>query len=229
MNTKAFTRILVILLSIATQAGAQQYFRIAADFTVKSKSASGDQSLTMGKVRYDRNQHQILYDVSFPDKELWVAADTVIYRIKDKRLVSKSFSPSLSEFSVFHLALNSHLQDFGLKSSQYTLDGISREGEMVISTWKPPANLADKLGNILVSTIDKKLYGVVFMDYEGKVLRKQFFDQYMVVDGLAFPGRITEIYYVNDKEDYQVTSFKNLKVDEMDYDDLYFFPVHQFR
>ena len=59
--------LLGMMLLTATESFSQEYFRISADFSVKSKLASGEQSLTMGRVAYDRNQGQILYHMNFPD------------------------------------------------------------------------------------------------------------------------------------------------------------------
>jgi len=46
---------------------------------IKAKSPTGEQQLTVGKLYYDKNVKQIVYDVSFPEKEIWVQRDTVLY------------------------------------------------------------------------------------------------------------------------------------------------------
>jgi len=208
---------------------AQEYRRIRADFTVKAKTASGEQSLTVGQVFYDRSNKQVIYQVSFPEKECWVIADSMIYQIKDNLLVQKTSTFSVAEFTIFHLALNSQLQDFGLKSTRYTPGNINKDGEMVITTWIPPSSVKKRFGNILISVKAKQLYGVVFLNPEGTVLRKQFFEQYQVINGLAFPDRIVEINIVNGQENYQITSYKNVMVDEKDNHNQYYYPVNHFR
>lgn len=201
----------------------QQYNRIHADFSVKVKDASGGQSLTMGQVFYDRNNKQLIYYVTFPEKVTWVTSDTLVYQIKDDKLISKTATFSMAEFTVFHLALNSHLQDFGLKNTTYTADDVKREGDLVITTWAPPEKARKKLGNILVSVKNKKLFGVIFQDPQGVIIRKQFFENYLLINGLAFPGKIIEINISNGIESYQVTSYKNVLVDEMENDSKYFY------
>ena len=201
----------------------QQYTRIHADFSVKVKTASGGQSLTMGQVFYDRNNKQLIYYVTFPEKETWVTSDTVVYQIKDGKLISKTATFSMAEFTVFHLALNSHLQDFGLKNTRYAARDVQREGDLVITTWAPPEKAREKLGNILVSVKNKQLFGVVFQDPQGVIIRKQFFEAYQLISGLAFPGKIIEINISNGIESYQVTSYKNVVVDEMENDNKYFY------
>jgi hypothetical protein len=215
---------LCLLISISTgNAAAQNYTRIQADFSVKAKSITGGQTLTMGQVYYDRNIKQLIYYVTFPEKEIWVTSDTVLYQIKEGKLISKTSTLSMSEFTVFHLALSSHLQDFGLKNTNYTASDIQRDRDLVITTWIPPAKAREKLGNILVSVKSKQLFGVIFQDPKGTVLRKQFFENYLLVNGLAFPGKIIEINIVNGIDSYQVTTYKNIVIDEMENDNKYFY------
>jgi hypothetical protein len=202
---------------------SQSYNRIRADFSVKIKTASGGQSLTLGQVFYDRNFRQIIYYETFPEKETWITADTLVYQIKDEKLISKTSTFSMSEFTVFHLALNSHLQDFGLKNTSYQVSHVERDRDLVITTWTPPEKTRGKLGNILVSVKNKQLFGVVFMDTKGVIIRKQFFENYLLINGLSFPGKIVEINISNGLESYQVTTYKNIVVDEMENDSKYFY------
>ena len=201
----------------------QQYNRIHTEFSVKVKNASGGQSLTMGQVFYDRNNKQLIYYVNFPEKVIWVTSDTLVYQIKDDKLISKTATFSMAEFTVFHLALNSHLQDFGLKNTRYIATEVQREGDLVITTWSPPEKARAQLGNILVSVKKKQLFGVIFQDPKGMVIRKQFFEDYLLIRGLSFPGKIIEININNGIESYQVTSYKNVVVDEMENDNKYYY------
>lgn len=217
----------ILLFSLGGQ--SQQYNRIHADFSVKVKTASGGQSLTLGQVYYDRNIKQIIYYLTFPEREIWVTADTLVYQIRGDKLISKTATFSMAEFTVFHLALNSRLQDFGLRNTRYTVEGVTREKDMVITTWSPPEKAREKLGNILVSVKNKQLFGVVFQDPAGTVIRKQFFEDYKVTGGLAFPGKITEINITNGIESYQVTTYKNVVADELENDSKYYYNVGGLR
>lgn len=211
-----FLFVILLALSGFSVCEGQQYMRIRADFSIKVKNATGGQSLTMGQVYYDRNIRQLIYYVVFPEKETWITSDTLVYQVKNDKLVSKTGTFSMAEFTVFHLALNSHLQDYGLKNTRYIASEVQREGDQVITTWSPPAQAREKLGNIHVSVKNKQLFGVVFQDPKNFVLRKQFFENYLVVGGLAFPTRIVEINISNGIESYQVTTYKNIVVDEME-------------
>ena len=206
---------------------AQRYFRISADMTIKSKRATGEQAITIGTVFFDRNNKQIIYNISFPNSETWVTTDSLTYRILEDSIVSRQFSAGMAGFSIFNLALNSHLPNFGMKNSSYHIDNVERDGENVITTWAPPVNMTDKLGNILVSTRDKKLFGVIFLDVSGEVLRKQFFEDYFSVSGLSFPAKIVEIGYEFGTENYQITNFRKLKLDDLENNSsyLYILPI----
>ncbi len=220
---------ILFLLVSANDALSQKYSRVSADFSVKIKSPSGGQSLSQGRVYYDRGLRQIIYILTFPEPETWVSADTVLYRIRDGKVVSRNFSPSMADFSVFHLALSSHLQNFGLNLTKYEPKTVTREGDQVITTWLPPMHASDKLGKILVSARNKQLYGVIFFDPKGIVIRKQFFEDYQVISGLSFPGKIVEINIFSGSETYQVTTFKNIVIDESENDDKYYYPVGSLR
>jgi len=217
------------LLLAQGAAFSQQYNRIHADFSVKVKTASGGQSLTMGQVYYDRNIKQIIYYVSFPEKEMWITSDTMVYQVRNDKLISKTSTFSIAEFTVFHLALNSRLQDYGLRNTTYKVENVDREKDLVITTWAPPEKARESLGNILVSVKSKQLFGVVFQDPKGIPLRKQFFEEYQVVSGLSFPGKIVEVNTTAGIDSYQVTTYKNVVVDEMDNDNKYYYPVGALR
>lgn len=204
---------------------AQQYFRIRADVSVKTRLTSGEQNLTMGQVFYDRNERKIVYALTFPEPEHIVTVDTLTYSVRDGRITNRVFSPSLVEFSVFHLALSSNLPDYGLRKTQFTVGQVVREGDQVITTWDPPKELKEELGQLKISVRNKQLFGVIFYSAAGDIVRKQFFENYLLRDGLAFPGRIVEISYTPEGENYQVMTFNNLIVDEVDHNDMYHYQL----
>lgn len=222
MKTSHRHIIFAILLIYSGVAGhSQQYFRICGDMTIKSKTSSGEQAITMGRVFFDRNNQQIVYRISFPEEETWVTTDSLTYRIINDSLVSNHLSLGMAEFSVFNLALNSQLADFGLKKSSFHIVNVERKGDLVITSWAPEENMKEHMGNILVSTKNKMLFAVVFMNAEGEVLRKQFFEEYFEISGIAFPAKIVEIGYDEDAENYQVTNFRNIRIDELENNSIY--------
>lgn len=221
VKTSIHKYLTLFLLLIAPQLSGQQFFRIRAEVTIKTILTNGEQSLTMGQVFYDRNERMIVYRLSFPEPEDIITADTVTYSVRNGAITHRVFSPSMVEFSVFHLALSSNLPDYGLKKTQFEITQVVRDQDLVITTWNPPAKIAEDIGQMKVSVKDKKLFGVIFYTPEGEISRKQLFENYIIEDGLVFPGRIVEISYTPEGENYQVMTFKNITIDEMGHNDLY--------
>ena len=99
---------------------------------------------------------------------------------------------------------------------------------MVITTWLPPEKLAKITGKVLISNKSNKLFGIVFLDTKDNVVKKQFFNNYQNISGVEFPTEITEITYTGNKENYQVTTYKNVVIDETK-DNLYFdYPIPKY-
>ena len=218
MKVLIFLGLVITSLSVCK---GQQYFRISGEVSIKSKSAFGAQELVKGEFFFDRNTKQVVYRISFPEAETWVTTDSLTYRIVNDSLVSNHLSAGMAEFSVFNLALNSRLTDFGLKNSSFQIEHVERKGDLVITTWSPDEALKEHMGKILVSTQNKKLFGVVFLDPLGSVLKKQFFEEYFDTSGIAFPSKIVEIGYSEGGESYQVTNFRNIRIDELENNSIY--------
>lgn len=66
---------------------------------------------------------------------------------------------------------------------------------------------------------------MVFIDSKDKIIRKQFFDNYQNFRGLEFPMEIVDISYTLNKENYQVTTYKNLEIDDVTEDYIYNFAI----
>jgi len=206
---------------------AQVFSRIEAGFSIKEKNSDGTSGLTMGKVYYDKNIRQIVFNISFPRSEMMVVKDTLIYRIIDNKLLEKVKTNEIIDFSILNLCLNGMLQDFGLKNSSYHLTNMEKDSNMVISTWEPHKALVKIRGKIILSKIDKKLNGLVAYSPEGKIVAKQFFRDYQNIDGLNFPAKIIQFIYLDDKEEHKLTTYKDIIVNnfsnEKDYN--YTIPV----
>ena len=203
---------------------AQQFFRVKADFSIKQKKANGESTLIMGKVYYDKNAKKIVYINSFPKEETDVLVDTILYSIIDNRVVSKNSTFFTYRFSIFHLALIGKLSTFGLDGSIYKLVKTEKEKDLVITTWEADGKGKEKLGKIILSTKNKKLYGVVVFDNKNKIIMKQFFKNFVNVNGMDFPSEITQISYnASGKESYGITTYKNIVVDDIKDDNIYNF------
>jgi hypothetical protein len=201
------------------------FFRIKTDFIIKAKSPTGEQQLTVGKIYYDKNVKQIVYDISFPEKEIWVQRDTVLYKIVNSKIIGKQRIPAGIEFSIYNLVLNGTLNDYGLKKTKFTLRKVEKSDNNVISTWEPPIEFKKYFGDILLSNVDQKLNGIVFKNNAGEVVSRQFFRNYMKVNGLSFPQEIYRENFVNGKKDIELTTFTNIVVNDLSGENKYDFKM----
>lgn len=221
---KTFFLILFLGFSFC-QVNAQKFYRIKGEYSIKAKSADGKSQLTIGKFYYDKNIKKLVYQNTFPQKETWVSSDTLVYRIINDKVESKYKSPPIGQFSIFHLVLTNQINNYGLKNSPFTIQKVEKQNDLVITTWLPPKNLAAIFGKVLISNKNNRLFGMVFIDSKDKILRKQFFDRYQNFRGLEFPMEIVDITYTSDKENYQVTTYKNIEIDDVTEDYLYNFVI----
>ena len=219
---KYLTLFLLFFLFLTGEIFSQEYFRIEADFTVKVKKNDGKMNLTRGKVFYDKNYKELIYEITFPQVEKWAIRDTNLYKIRNDSLIKRESIPSINEFTVFHLSLNSNLNDFGLKNSVYKISKVEKKGDLVLSYWKIPERAKLPLDYVIVAKKNNKLESVVLMGKESKIISRQFFRNYVQIDAFEFPGQIIQILYdKNGKENYQVTEFKNIIVNNIQDNDSY--------
>jgi hypothetical protein len=207
------------------QVEPQVFFRIKTDFMIKAKSPTGEQQLTVGKIYFDKNVKQIVYDVSFPEKEIWVQRDTVLYKIVNSKIIGKQRIPAGIEFSIYNLVLNGTLNDYGLKKTKFILRKVEKSDNNVISTWEPPLEFKKYFGDILLSNVNQKLNGIVFKNNAGEVVSRQFFRNYMKVNGLSFPQEIYRENYINGQKDIELTTFTNIVVNDLSGENKYDFKI----
>ena len=219
---KYFVLIIIIGLSFHSFTFAQEYFRLSAEFTVKVKNSDGNLNLTKGKVFYDKNYKELIYEISFPQNEKWVIKDTSLIIIRKDTLYKKTSIPSINEFTVFHLALNSNLNDFGLKNSIYKISKVEKKKDLVLSYWKIPNQVSTVLDHVIIAKKDNRLESVVMIGNESKILSRQFFKDYQKFDAFEFPRQIVQILYDTEGlENYQITEFQNLKINDLENNNFY--------
>ncbi|MFN5069024.1 MAG: hypothetical protein ACK5FC_04005 [Bacteroidota bacterium] len=226
-------KLLLCLISLSfvnLLANAQQHYRIKSDFSIKENLPDGTSNLTMGTVYFDKNNKKIVYSISFPTKTLQVLTDSFFYELKANKLSEKKKATNLLQFSIFNLALSSNLSNYGLNTNGiFKLTDVSKEDSLVISTWEPStAKLKELTGKVLISQKRRLLYGLVFFDNKNNVLSKQFFTEYINVKGLNFPSQITQINYINGKEYYKVTTYKNIVVNATNENEIYNYNISTY-
>lgn len=199
---------------------SQAYFRISADFSIKDKNPKGSE-FYKGKVYYDKEYGKIIYEVTFPEPKTLVLADTQMYVLENKQVVSKSFTPSTNKFTIFNLALSGDLKNFGLDKSGYYINSIEESEDQTIIEWLPPTALEDKLGKAVLSLKNDQLFGIVLFKPNGEIMGKRFYKNYVSVNGLPFPKKIIQISYLHGTEYYKITTFENIEIDELENDEMY--------
>ena len=214
----------IILLSFST-VQSQDFYRIKTDFIIKSKSLTGEQQLTVGKIYYDKNIKKIIFDINFPEKEVWVQKDTTLYKIVDSKVIDKQNTPNITEFTIYHLTLNGHLSDYGLKNSSFSIIDIEKDGKNIISTWEPSKELKEVFGNVLMLNTDQQLTGIIFKNKDDEIVSRQFFRNYMKIKGLPFPQEIIRENHVDGQIFYEITTYSNTTINEYSNEDKYDFQI----
>jgi hypothetical protein len=209
---------------IESNCPAQQFHRIKADYSIKYKDPTGNEVLQMGVVYYDMNSKKIVMKNGFPVREMIVQTDSTIYQIRSNNIFASQKTYSLVELSVFHLALTGSLSDFGLGKTGYKLDTVKNDKGLVLSSWSPPVNKSN-LGRILLSTKEKQLFGIVFLDTKDKIIAKHFFRDYTNIKGFEFPTEVLIVTYQDDREVYHLTKYSNIAVEETINDEYYNFKI----
>jgi len=215
------TSVLLLIAFIPIMAFAQKdaYYRVRADFSIKENCTDGKSSLTIGQVYFDRMKKKIVYNLRFPEKEIWVFQDSLMYKIQKGTIEKKPLMPGFIEFSIFNLALNNNLKDYGLNKSIYSVKSVMKEDSMVISIWIPQKQYEKAYGEVKISVIDNKLYGVIFYNPKKRIIGKQIFSGYTRINSFEFPTEILNFTYLeNGSEIHQMTTYKNIKVNNWDED-----------
>jgi hypothetical protein len=211
-------------LALPMKGQTQYYYRIECDISIKNKVEGGEGALIMGRAYYDKSRNQMVYDIRFPEKEVWVIKDTVLYIQKDDQLTQTQRIDQYNQSTVFHKILEGQLNNYGLQGSIFSIKSIQRDDDMVITTWVPRTE-AEQLGTILTSTVDDALFGVVFKNQEGQIIGRQLFRDYTVVSGLKVPTEVIQVFYRDTLEEYQVFSFSNISINNPGNEHMYAYPV----
>ncbi|MBN1251765.1 MAG: hypothetical protein JXR51_06790 [Bacteroidales bacterium] len=219
--------LIFLILLFANNISAQEFYRFSAEYSVKYKEKNGTEMLKLGKVFYDFKQKQIVIKNGFPVKEIFVYTDTTVYQLRNDRVVNKEKIIAPVEFSIFHLALNEQLRNYGLDKAGYILDTVKRDKGLIIALWKPPVNFQNIFGNVLVSTKEKQLFGIVFLNTKGDIVSKHFFRNYQQINGFSFPTEVVRMNYIDDFESYETTTYKKIIINDTENNEYYNYDFHK--
>lgn len=214
-----------VSLFIGFNCVAQGSYRLRADITIKVKNIDSTFQITKGKVFYDQNARKIIYDISFHSKQLFVTNDTLLYCYLNDTLHSVTYSPLKPEFSVFHFILNGQLADFGLCNSYFSILNVEKVNDLIVTTWSPPAGVDSPIGEIHISTKDKKLHTTLIHNSDGELLSRQIFKKYEYHNGANIPKEILSISYIRGLKMYQIIEFSNIALNEDGNENIYDYPI----
>jgi hypothetical protein len=206
----------LIIFSITLPSFSQQInYRLTADFSIKEKNAELS-SVHTGKIYYDLNTDIFVYNIYFPEKVDWVIHDTSFYTFKESAMESRVTIPKINSTNLIHLSLTASLYDYGLiESGLYKMEDVKNENDLIITTYSSiHSRLESKLGKIYISTKKGHLHGIVFLNPNGAILKKIFIEKSVIKKGLFIPTEILEITYKDNKENYKITTFDNIILNE---------------
>ena len=205
----------LIFLGSYSLIGQKAYSRIEAEITIKEIDSSS--RITTGKMYYDKNLGAIYYSIKYPSREVIVYTDTMIYKLSEGKVLQNYKSTNGLKFNIFNLVLNSQMEYYGLNSSSYELIKTKKDKDQIITTWEPKfKNKKYRSGKIIMSQKNKLIFGLVSFHPDGSIISKQFFEDYINIDGLMIPSKITQIALFKEKPEYKITTYKNIKVNNFD-------------
>jgi hypothetical protein len=195
--------------------GQKAYSRIEAEITIKEIDSSS--RITTGKMYFDKNLGAIYYSIKYPSREVIVYTDTMIYKLSEGKVLQNHKSTNGLKFNIFNLVLNSQMEYYGLNSSSYELIKTKKDKDQIITTWEPKfKNKKYRSGKIIMSQKNKLIFGLVSFHPDGSIISKQFFEDYINIEGLMIPSKITQIALFKEKPEYKITTYKNIKVNNFD-------------
>ncbi|MBK7029390.1 MAG: hypothetical protein IPH45_09315 [Bacteroidales bacterium] len=74
--------------------------------------------------------------------------------------------------------------------------------------------------------MNNRLNGVIFYGPTKNIIGKQLFSNYVTIKGFEFPTEILHLAYLtNGQEIHQLTTFKNIKINDWDEASFYDYPI----
>ncbi|MFT6133731.1 MAG: hypothetical protein ACJAZM_000208 [Cyclobacteriaceae bacterium] len=180
----------------------------------------GVTSETRSMVYFDENSQLIIRQL-FP-MELFVfnnkEGELKIYNPEKNQVFQQMNYMLGSQNNQFYFFLMNKTDDMGLFDLGFELMSSRLEDQLLISEYNSPPSVKQYFDKVELVHKGKRPIFVGYKDKKGKFLKKVYYYNYIEDIGLAFPGAITEINYI-DKRDSIVskTSFTNFKInDEVD-------------
>ncbi len=193
---------------------AQSAYRIKSDFLFKVKNPDSTFNLSKGVVYYDKNIKKLVFDLSFPEREIKVTKDTLVYTFRADTLYSIEKNLLAPEFTLFNYLLTDQFQTYGIDDKFFSADKVERSQGLVITHWKPKGKLSEVIGEIVIAQKQKRLYSVLIKNPEMEIINRQIFKNYKTIKGTIIPTEILSVFNVDTTRYLQITSLKNPVINE---------------
>jgi len=203
------------LLNIFSTTNCQNIYRISTDFSIKRTDENLIPELTLGRIYYDENFKKTIYKINFPKSEIWIENDSCFFITEKNNEYKKLSQFRISNYSIFSQILNNEIIDFGLQNAGYSLKKISNQDSFLISEWSPPIENKLNLDNIILTQKNKKTNSIIFYFKDKNVKQKIYFENYLQLENLKIPTKITKIFESKSGRIIEQITFKNIKLNEI--------------
>ncbi len=194
-------------------AHSQPISKISAKVSIKEKFADSTYTYSRGKISYNHNTKKTVITVTYPEKQEWTLSEKGIYKKADSLTLMRSHTSILSEFSIFRLAIEGTLNNYGLTYSDFTAVEVAYNDKMTVTTWHPPQEYSKAFSKILTSQSQGRLNGLVVYDTRGNIVSRQFFTEYRNFSRLTIPTQITFVNNTSTGPKYRIILFSELVVE----------------
>ena len=125
---------------------------------------------------------------------------------RDKNISSKT--------SFFYSFFEGKIADMGLPDLNFKKGSTKREGNQLISEWKPKELMNKGLQKIITAHDNNLPIFIGFYNEQKKPMQKIYYTNYQTAGGLMLPFTITEIAYFNNSKDSIITRriYSDLKI-----------------
>lgn len=225
MNIKKLFWILFLVVFTSGLSYGQSAYRIKSDFVFKVKNPDSTFNLSKGVVYYDRNIKKLVFDLSFPVREVKVTKDTLVYTFRSDTLFSIEKNMIPPEYTLFNYLLTDQFQTYGIDDKVFTAEKVERSNGLVITHWKPKGALGKMIGEIVIALKQKRLYSVLIKTPDMVVMNRQVFKHYQTIQGTTMPTEILSVFTVDSARYLQMTSLKNSVINAVDQENMYNFKI----
>lgn len=203
----------------------QDFFRISADVSIKTKGFDGKMMLVVGKVYYDKNEKKTVYAMRFPYKEYWVQQDTILYKIVNDTVKSTSNVSVMDGSNLYQILLNQKLGDFGLGQGMFDVIDIWESGDLVITTLKPKPPADQVLSKIVLENSNTFITKITVFDKKDQPVMIQSFTKYENIKGLNIPLEMVKVMINNNQTSTELMKLSNIKLNDFENNSFYNYPI----